>query len=148
MIKLRKVLHTGFILLTVIHVLLTVALSRIRAQSGRAHLTYLPSQSLHFDWRHAQMQFVKQLMSNEVSTVRLCVAARSCVIHIIHSSVLLNTLASVFAGVGPQSSTVASVFWTWLSMLFSLLAPTSQGSLGLLIPARSKNTEYCVTHWD
>lgn len=55
---------------------------------------------------------------------------------------------SVFTGVNPQSSTVASVFWTWLCILFSLLALTPQGSLGLLIPACSKNTEDCVTQWD
>lgn len=63
-----------------------------------------------------------------LNSASLCNCVCSCVIHIIHSLVLLNTFASVLTGVGQQSSTV---FWNWLSILFSLLALTSQGSLGL-----------------
>lgn len=141
-------MHSGA--LTVIHIVLAMASCKVTVQSGQAHLTHFPSLRLHFDWRHVQMQFVNQLMSKKKSPncASLCNCVPSCVIHIIHSSVLLNTLASVFTGVDPQSSTVAPVFWPWLHILFSLLALTSQGSLGLLIPAHSKNTEYCVTHWD
>lgn len=59
----------------------------------------------------------------------------SCVTRIIHSSALLNTLASVFTCVDPHSSTVVSVFQTWLRMFLSPSARTFQDSLGLLITA-------------
>ena len=56
----------------VTHVVLAVALSRVRTQSDEAHLTNFPYLRLHSGWRRVQMRFVNKLMS-QASQVCACV---------------------------------------------------------------------------